>query len=185
MNNRHATRRPDGKPETPADTRFFTLRESGYAGPIDQDGRKVTDDWVTGTGTGRTYSACSAHPGLHASASQEWPQWRQQMRGTYAAHRMRCPGCGERAVYRPPTDLVPWQAHGMSRPQWSHADGSALCPVMTPGGYQPATPLPPGGTATLGLPASDAEFPESCAQLLACCMSWQTSSPAGRKTWPT
>jgi hypothetical protein len=36
------TRRPDGKPETPADTRFFDLRESGYTGPIDQDGRKDT-----------------------------------------------------------------------------------------------------------------------------------------------
>ena len=32
------TRRPDGKPETDADTRFFDLRESGYTGPIDQDG---------------------------------------------------------------------------------------------------------------------------------------------------
>lgn len=36
------TRRPDGLPETPADERFFDLRESGYAGPIDQDGRTVT-----------------------------------------------------------------------------------------------------------------------------------------------
>ena len=36
------TRRVDGKPETAADTRFFELRESGYDGPIDQDGYKVT-----------------------------------------------------------------------------------------------------------------------------------------------
>ncbi len=36
------TRRPDGRPETAADTRFFDLRESGYVGPVDQDGRKVT-----------------------------------------------------------------------------------------------------------------------------------------------
>jgi hypothetical protein len=36
------TRRADGRPETAADTRFFDLRESGYDGPIDQDGRKVT-----------------------------------------------------------------------------------------------------------------------------------------------
>ncbi len=28
----------DGKPETDADKRFFDLRESGYTGPIDQDG---------------------------------------------------------------------------------------------------------------------------------------------------
>ncbi len=36
------TRRVDGKPETVADARFFDLREAGYDGPIDQDGRKVT-----------------------------------------------------------------------------------------------------------------------------------------------
>jgi hypothetical protein len=35
------TRRADGKPETAADRRFFDLRESGYDGPIDQDGQKV------------------------------------------------------------------------------------------------------------------------------------------------
>ncbi len=28
----------DGSPETDADKRFFDLRESGYTGPIDQDG---------------------------------------------------------------------------------------------------------------------------------------------------
>jgi hypothetical protein len=32
----------DGSPETDADRRFFDLRESGYRGPIDQDGNKVT-----------------------------------------------------------------------------------------------------------------------------------------------
>ena len=36
------SRRFDGKPETAADKRFFDLRESGYKGPIDQDGRKDT-----------------------------------------------------------------------------------------------------------------------------------------------
>ncbi len=35
------SRRPDGQPETDADRRFFDLRESGYAGWIDQDGRAV------------------------------------------------------------------------------------------------------------------------------------------------
>jgi hypothetical protein len=34
------TRRVDGKPETAADKRFFDLREKGYKGPIDRDGRK-------------------------------------------------------------------------------------------------------------------------------------------------
>jgi hypothetical protein len=32
------SRRLDGRPETDADRRFFDLRESGYRGPIDQDG---------------------------------------------------------------------------------------------------------------------------------------------------
>ncbi|WP_340687800.1 hypothetical protein LCL61_17520 [Amycolatopsis coloradensis] len=36
------SRRFDGKPESAADSRFFDLRESGYTGPIDQDGRPVT-----------------------------------------------------------------------------------------------------------------------------------------------
>lgn len=37
-----ASRRWDGEPETPAEKRFFDLRESGYSGPIDQDGYAVT-----------------------------------------------------------------------------------------------------------------------------------------------
>jgi hypothetical protein len=36
------TRRIDGKPETDADRKFFDLRDSGYTGPIDQDGNAVT-----------------------------------------------------------------------------------------------------------------------------------------------
>ena len=36
------TRRVDGRPEIAADRRFLDLRESGYTGPIDQDGNKVT-----------------------------------------------------------------------------------------------------------------------------------------------
>jgi hypothetical protein len=36
------TRRVDGKPETEADGRFFDLRESGYTGPIDCGGQKMT-----------------------------------------------------------------------------------------------------------------------------------------------
>lgn len=31
----------DGSPETERDTRFFDLRESGYAGWINQDGNKA------------------------------------------------------------------------------------------------------------------------------------------------
>ena len=37
------SRRVDGKPETDADKRFFDLRESGYAGPIDQDGNATNE----------------------------------------------------------------------------------------------------------------------------------------------
>jgi hypothetical protein len=36
------SRRWDGTPETAADARFFGARESGYTGPIDQDGHRVT-----------------------------------------------------------------------------------------------------------------------------------------------
>ena len=35
------SRRADGKPETAADKRFFDLRQKGYKGPIDRDGRKA------------------------------------------------------------------------------------------------------------------------------------------------
>jgi len=53
----------------------------------------------------------------------------------------QCPECGEAAVRQALADLVPWAAHGRERPQWSHADRSALCPVIGPGGgYQPAQP---------------------------------------------
>lgn len=36
------SRRVDGKPETEAETKIFDLRESGYTGPIDERGEKVT-----------------------------------------------------------------------------------------------------------------------------------------------
>jgi hypothetical protein len=39
--NQQDSRRADGRPETTADKRFFDLRESGYRGPIDQDGDAV------------------------------------------------------------------------------------------------------------------------------------------------
>jgi hypothetical protein len=38
------TRRADGQPETEADRKFFDLRESGYEGPIDQDGNAAPDE---------------------------------------------------------------------------------------------------------------------------------------------
>lgn len=38
---REGTRRPDGRPETDRDRRFFDLRDAGYLGPIDQDHHPV------------------------------------------------------------------------------------------------------------------------------------------------
>lgn len=35
----------DGKPETEAERKFFDLRESGYTGPIDQDGNPASPNW--------------------------------------------------------------------------------------------------------------------------------------------
>lgn len=42
------SRRPDGKPETEKDRKFFDLRESGWTGPIDQHGNAVADlnQWI-------------------------------------------------------------------------------------------------------------------------------------------
>ena len=42
------SRRVDNKPETPRDKKFFDLRESGYKGPIDQNGSKVDNlnKWI-------------------------------------------------------------------------------------------------------------------------------------------
>jgi hypothetical protein len=57
------------------------------------------------------------------------------------APQMQCPECEEPAVNQQATDPVPWEAHGLDRPEWSHADGSALCPVVgTSGRYEPAQP---------------------------------------------
>jgi len=52
-----------------------------------------------------------------------------------------CPECGEDAVNAPARDLVPWEAHGLEAPAWSHRDGSALCPVVGERGYEPSRPV--------------------------------------------
>ena len=57
------------------------------------------------------------------------------------APQMQCPECDEPAVNQSATEPVPWETHGLDRPEWSHADGSALCPVIgTSGSYEPAQP---------------------------------------------
>jgi hypothetical protein len=64
--------------------------------------------------------------------------------GEESGHRapeMLCAECGESAVNHPATDLVPWEAHGLDPPEWSHTDGSALCPVIgTSGSYEATQP---------------------------------------------
>ncbi len=50
----------------------------------------------------------------------------------------RCPVCWERVRRGTPTSLTP----GLSAQRWCHRDGEALCPVMGPGGYVPADPVP-------------------------------------------
>lgn len=36
-----------GRPLSEADQRFYALRESGYRGPIDQDGNAQTSGWMS------------------------------------------------------------------------------------------------------------------------------------------
>jgi hypothetical protein len=49
-----ASRTWDRSPETDEETRFFDLRESGYRGPIDQDGNRVDEfEWIEKKRQGR------------------------------------------------------------------------------------------------------------------------------------
>ena len=54
---------------------------------------------------------------------------------------MVCPECGEPAVRGIPNDLVPAHYTHISVPEWSHLDGTQLCPVIGPDGYRPADPI--------------------------------------------
>jgi len=87
---------------------------------------------------------------------------------------MCCPECGEQAVRQPPSDLVPWQAHGIDRPGWSHRDGSSLCPVIgQSGGYQPAQPQPRRGD-----PGTQSASPDPPASMRAATRTGRAASPA-------
>ena len=81
-----------------------------------------------------------------------------------SAHRkpqMTCPECGENAQAKPPAEGVDWEAHGITRPRWSHLDGSSLCPVIAPcGGYEPAQPQPLTAEKSAGMPDADPARPE-------------------------
>jgi hypothetical protein len=54
-----------------------------------------------------------------------------------------CPECGEPAHPGTPTDLAATQRTAGIRPRYRHADGTQLCPVLGPEGYQPAPPHAP------------------------------------------
>lgn len=60
---------------------------------------------------------------------------------------LACPECEEEVLTGPPTALVPYEAHGLEEPGYSHLDGEPLCPVMGPRGYQPADPVEIHGDA--------------------------------------
>jgi hypothetical protein len=76
-------------------------------------------------------------------------------------NQMECPECGEDAVNQPSTDQVPWEAHGLEAPQWSHRDGSSLCPVIgDSGGYEPAQPRQRVAEAPAEAPAGRWDEPE-------------------------
>jgi hypothetical protein len=59
---------------------------------------------------------------------------------------VRCPGCGEPAYSRPPTD---WHMpHCYPVPVYSHRDGTPLCPLYGPGGVTPSLPVLTEGGAS-------------------------------------
>jgi hypothetical protein len=58
------------------------------------------------------------------------------------APELECSECGEPAVNKPTTDLVPWEAHGLEHPQWSHRTG----PRSARSSARPASTSPPGPT---------------------------------------
>ncbi|HWG99232.1 MAG TPA: hypothetical protein VNV66_07900, partial [Pilimelia sp.] len=62
-----------------------------------------------------------------------------------------CGQCREPAQPRPPVDWLPaWGAC----PGHSHLDGSPLCPVIGPHGYEPCTPEPVARTVSASVPAA-------------------------------
>ena len=63
----YATRRVDGEPETDADRRFFDERESGYDGPLDQDGRRPDP------GDPEAARSLDVLAAMRASSDGEWP----------------------------------------------------------------------------------------------------------------
>ena len=69
--------------------------------------------------------------------------WQQLSRLALDIPDLVCPECGEPAHRGTPTDLTPTQRTAGTRPRYRHADGTQLCPVVGPHGYQPAPPHAP------------------------------------------
>ena len=59
---------------------------------------------------------------------------------------MSCPECGEDAINQPPADLVPWEAHGLTRPIGRTTTAAACAPSSA----TPAATSPP--SRNRGLP---------------------------------
>lgn len=68
-----------------------------------------------------------------------------------ASEQLLCPECGEPAQRKPPRSNVPYAAHGMATPEFSHLDGEPLCPVVGDAGYQPADPVDADGNPAGGV----------------------------------
>jgi len=79
---RARSRRVDGKPETETDTRFFDLRESGYTGPIDQNGNPTERTRTTMTDTKVTDDSTSSRPRSRRPTGGSSPApWNQVIAG--------------------------------------------------------------------------------------------------------
>ena len=92
---------------------------------------------------------------------------------------LSCPECGQDAIREPPSEVVPWEAHGLHRPEWSHRDGSSLCPVIAPsGGFRPAHPQP--RTTEPDIQAARLEPPASMRPSLAAEIARHLADPADR-----
>jgi hypothetical protein len=68
-----------------------------------------------------------------------------------------CPECGEPAHRGTPTDLTPTQRSAAVLPRYQHGDGTQLCPVIGPHGYQPAPPHAPDSPSPIHRPEPDPE----------------------------
>ena len=87
--------------------------------------------------------------------------WQQLSRLALDIPDLVCPECGEPAHRGTPTDLTPMQRTAGILPRYRHADGTQLCPVVGPDGYQPAPPHAPDSPSPIASPThQDGPDPE-------------------------